>query len=102
MFDLFNIKNLENILIKIKNHQEKVIGEVYYQNKTYHSTSSYSYIEEVYSPQFVQFTQADISDRIDDKIKIFGYWQDIKNVIFYDSIYDKQRETIKKSFNSEL
>ena len=53
------------------------------------------------SHTFDKFTKDDISDQINDNIKIFNTWYSKSDIVLYDSIYDTKRNAIRKRHTKE-
>ncbi len=89
------IIKLEVEIKKLKEHnEEKPIGEVYryFRHNNYHHN--------IFKGWF-KFNKFAIGDEVENSTKIQGEWIKNKNIMYYDSIYDKKRKEIEKR-NSKI
>ena len=90
------VATLESIVEELKN---PVIGVVWCDTTwlSYNSTHClYSVVDGIDLDRFEYFTKKDITDNINGYIKIRSTWFSIKDVVFYDDVYNKQKDVIKK------
>ena len=91
---------LEDRLDELNN---KDIGEVYCERCNSSKPSStiigWCTIDDIplsIKKYFYEFKYKDVTDDIEDNIKIFGHWHSKKDVFYYDDVYKTKRDRIKK------
>lgn len=95
----------EALLRKIKESEDVYIGEVYGTRRYLGGYEKFYPVHDNPFPSsssFHKFKQSHIGEKHDGYIEIFGSFHKKENVIFYDSIYDKKRDIIRKRFDKSI
>lgn len=88
---LENLWLIKQRLEKIEN-QNFIIGEFF---GGYFEYRKWSVIK-----HWQKFTIKDITDELENKVKIFGMWVKKEDIIHYEFKYDKQRKTIESRYKT--
>lgn len=100
------LKELENMLseydsifYKLEELKNPIVGVVWCDSMFLSCNSGdflYSVADGTGIGHFQHFTKKDITDNVNGHIKICSTWFSVKDVIFYDDVYNKQKDVIEK------